>query len=60
MLVSTKSEEQTINTHQNSEKRRETKAQIKTTLFKMKLKKQVVKQQEIMASPIMKQITGKR
>jgi hypothetical protein len=59
MLISTKSEEKTT-THDGSAKKRETKAQVKTTLFKMKLKKQPFKHQDVLASPILQQITGNR
>lgn len=41
-------------------KKREVKAQNKTTLFKMKPKKQAFKHPDVLASPIMKQITGIR
>jgi len=55
MLVSTKSEElpEEVELDINS-KKRETKALIKTTLFKMKPKKQAFKHPDVLASPIMK------
>lgn len=61
MLVSTKSEELLEEAQlDTSPKKREIKAQTKTTLFKMKPKKQAFKHPDVLASPIMKQITGIR
>jgi hypothetical protein len=60
MLVSTKSEELPEDALDTGPKKRELKAQNKTTLFKMKPKKHAFKHPDVLASPIMKQITGIR
>ena len=54
MLVSTKSEELPEEAELDNPTKRETKALIKTTLFKMKPKKQAFKHPDVLASPIMK------